>query len=145
MGCWIVDRDARILRDGDHDQGEQREAKRHAQPHFGRDQHAGHGGELRRSGDQRERENDHDHGGLRQRGNHHLAAGADAAEAGADVKAGERQEKTRTPKKCDDRNEIGRPREQQPGTEGRHQRRRHPGGGEHEIGDDAKQPGRAFR
>ena len=37
-------------------------------------------------------EHDHDHRRLGERGDHHLAAGADAAEAGADIHAGQRQE-----------------------------------------------------
>src|SRR4029078_9068621 len=44
--------------------------------------------ELGRAGEQRDRKHHHDHGGLRERGDHHLAAGADAAEAGAETQPG---------------------------------------------------------
>ena len=74
----------------------------------------GHGRELRRAGDQREREDDHDHGRLGQRGDHHLAARADAAEAGADVEPGERQEEARAAEQRDDGDQVGRPGEQRP-------------------------------
>ena len=130
MGCRIVDRDARVLGDRHHDQREQREPERHPQAHLRRDQEAGHGGELGRAGDQRQREHDHDHRRLGERGDHHLAARADAAEAGADVEPGERQEEARAAEERDDGDQVGRPGEQKAGAEGRHQRGRHPGGGE---------------
>ena len=43
----------------------------------------------------------------------------------------------------DDGDEVGRPGEQQPGGEGRDQRRGDPGRGEDDIGRDAEQPGGA--
>ena len=66
------------------------------------------GRELRRAGDERERERDHDHRRLGQRGEHHLAARADAAEAGADVHAGERQEEPRRADQRGDGDQVGR-------------------------------------
>ncbi len=71
----------------------------------------------------------------------HLAARADAAEAGADVHAGQRQKEARAAEQRDDGDQVGRPAEQQPGREGRHQRRGDPGRGEDQIGRDAEQPG----
>ena len=44
-------------------------------------------------------------------GDHHLAARADAAEAGADVHAGERQEEARAAEEGDDGDEVGGPAE----------------------------------
>ena len=45
----------------------------------------------------------------------------------------------------DDGDEVGGPGEQEPGAEGRHQRRRDPGGGEDDVGRRPKQPGRVLR
>ena len=76
----IVDRDARVLGDRHHDQREQRKAERNAQAQLARHHEGGHGRKLRRARDQRQREHDHQHRRFGERGDHHLAAGADAAE-----------------------------------------------------------------
>jgi len=73
------------------------------------------------------------------------AARADAAEAGADVEAGERQEEARAAEQRDDGDQICRPGEQQTAAEGRHQRGSGPGTGKHDVGNDTEQPRRAFR
>ena len=49
-----------------------------------------------------------------------------------------RQEEARTAEERDDDDEVGRPGKQETGAKGRHQRRRHPGGGEDEVGADAE-------
>ena len=49
-------------------------------PDFRRDHKRGHGRQLRRARDQRERKDDHQHRRLGQRGDHHFAARSDAAE-----------------------------------------------------------------
>src|SRR6516165_184302 len=82
------------------------------QPHLRRHQETRHGRELRRTGNQRDREDDHDHRRFRQRGNHHLSTGADTAEAGTDIEPCQRQEEAGTAEERDDGNEIGRPGEQ---------------------------------
>ena len=64
---------------------------------------------------------------------------------GADVEPGQRQEKARAAEQRDDGDEIRRPGEIESAAEGRHQRGRHPGGGEDDVGDDAEQPGGALR
>ena len=89
-------------------------------------------------------EHDDDHRRLGERGEHRLAARAQAAETRADVETGEREEEPRRAEQRDDGDEVRGPTEQQPGREGRDQRRRDPGRGEDEIGRDAEQPGRAF-
>ena len=95
---------------------------------------------LRRAGDQRNAEHDQQHRGLGQRGDHHLARGADAAERRADIHAGERQGEPAGGEQRDDGDEIGGPGEHQVGRVGRHQRRTDPGGGEDEIRRGAVEP-----
>ena len=103
----IVDRNARVLGDRDHDERDQRQAERDAEPHFVRGHEGRDHRELGRAREQRERKHDHQHRGLGERGDHHLARGADAAEARADIEAGERLKEARAAKKRDDRDEIG--------------------------------------
>ena len=91
----IVDRNARVLGDRHHDQRDQREAERDAQARFVRAEKRGHGRKLGRARKQRQREDDHQHGRLGERGDHHLAARADAAEARADIQAGQREQEAR--------------------------------------------------
>ena len=89
-------------------------------------------GKLGGAGDQRDREHDQQHRRLGERGDHHLARRADAAERGADIHAGERRARSApVAEQRDDGDQVGRPGEQQPGRVGRHQRRRDPGDGEH--------------
>ena len=107
----IVDRNARVLGDRHHDQRDQREPERNPQADLRRRHEGRDGRELGRAGDQRQREHDHQHRRLGERGDHHLAARADAAEAGADVEAGERQEEARAAEQRDDGDEVGRPAE----------------------------------
>ena len=89
----IVDRDFAVFRNGDDDETDQRQAVRHAQfdvrQHMERDF-----GKLCRTGDERHNKNDRDHRRLGERREHHLAARTNAAEARADVHAGEREERT---------------------------------------------------
>jgi hypothetical protein len=70
---------------------------------------------------------------------------ADAAEAGADVHANERQEEARRADQCGDGDQIGRPAELQADREGRDERGGDPCGGEDQVGADAEQPGRVLR
>ena len=136
----IIDRNARVLGDRDHDERNQRQAQRNAQPHFVRGHEGRDDRELGRAREQREREHDHQHGGLGERGDHHLARGADAAEARADVEAGERLKEARAAQERDDGDEIGRPAEQKAARESRDKRRRQPGRCEDDIGHGAEEP-----
>ena len=70
--------------------------------------------ELGGAGDERDGEDDHDHRRFGERGEHHLAAGADAAEARADIHAGERQEEADRAEQRGDGDQIGRPAEFRP-------------------------------
>ena len=106
-----------------------------ARGHIGRD-----GRQLGRARDQREREDDDDHRRLGERAEQRLAARAEAAEARSDVEPGEREEKSRRAQERDDGDEVGRPGEQEPRREGRHQGGGDPGRGEHEIGHEAEEP-----
>ena len=140
MGRRIVDRNAGIFRDCHHDQSEERQPQRNPQPHLRRKEKASHGRQLRRTSNQREREDDHDHRRLRQRGDHHLSTRADAAKARSDIETGQGQEETGAAEKRDDGDEIGGPRKQETGAECRHQRCRDPSGGKNEIGTYPEQP-----
>jgi hypothetical protein len=61
------------------------------------------------------------------------------------VQPGERQQEAGAAEQRDDGDHVGGVAEHQPGGEGRHQRRRHPCGGEHQVRRDAEQPGRGMR
>src|SRR5262249_30579638 len=96
-------------------------------------------------GDESKGEYDDEHGRLGERSNHHLAARADAAEAGADIKTCKRQEEASAAEQRDDSDKISGPREQESTAEGWHQRRRDPGAGEDDVRNDAEQPGGVLR
>ncbi len=85
-----------------------------------------------------------DHRRFGERGDHHLPARADAAEARADIHAGERQEEARAGEKGDDGDEIGGPAEEEAGGEARHESGRHPGRGKDQIGRGAEEPARVL-
>ena len=72
---------------------------------------------------------------------HHFAARSDAAEAGADIESRERQHEARGAEQRDDDDEISGGPEGETGGEGRHQRRRHPGGRKDDVGRRPKEPG----
>ena len=95
---------------------------------------------LGRAGNQRHAEHDQQHRRLREGRDHDLAAGADAAETGADIHPGEREEEARASEQRDDRDQVGGPVEQQAGGEGRHQRGGNPDRGKGDIGRHAEQP-----
>ena len=82
------------------------------------------------------------HRRLGKRCDHHLAAGADAAETGADVHPCEREEEARASQQRDDGDQIGGPVEQQPGRKGRHQGGGNPDRREGDVGRHAEQPRR---
>ena len=103
----IVDRNARVLGDRDHDERDQRQAERDAEANVVRGHEGRDHGKLRRAREQRQREHDHQHRGLGERSDHDLARGADAAEARADIHAGKRQKEARAAEQRDDRDEIG--------------------------------------
>ncbi len=140
VGRGIVDRNAPVFGERDDDERDQRHAERDAQA----DEARGHVGrnrrQLGRAGDQRERENDHDHRRLGQRAEQGLAARAEAAEAGSDVEPGEREEEPRRSQERNDGDEIGRPRKQKPRCECGNESRGDPGRGEYQIGHEAEQP-----
>ncbi len=92
-----------------HEEREQSEPERHPQADRPGGEDGSDGRELGGAGDERDREDDEQHGGLGQRRDHHLARRADAAERGADVHAGERQGEARGAEQRDDGDEIGRP------------------------------------
>ena len=144
MGRRIVDRDAGILRDRHEDEANSARPSDTRRP-TRRVHDGGDGRELRRAGDQRQREHDQQHRGLGQRGEHHLATGARSAEARADIHAGQRQEKRRLPSSATMAIRSADQTEHQFGREGRDQRGGNPGGGEHEVGRDAEQPGGVVR
>ena len=75
------------------------------------------GGQLRRAGDERDGEHDHDHRRLGERGDHDLAAGADAAEAGSGIECRDRLKEARRAEQGDDRDQVAGPTEQKPGFE----------------------------
>ena len=104
----IVDRDARVFGDRDDDQRAEREAERHAQADVaGRHECRDHR-QLRRAGDQRERERDDDQRGFGERCDHDFAARADAAETGADVESDQREEEPRAAEQRNDGEQIRR-------------------------------------
>ena len=140
VGRGIVDRNAPVLGERHDDERDQRHAERDAQADVARNHISRDGRQLGRARDQREREDDDDHRRLGQRAEQGLAARPEAAEARADVEPGEREEEPRRAQERDDGDEIGRPREQKPGREGRNQRGGDPGRGEHEIGHEAEEP-----
>src|SRR2546426_700462 len=84
------------------------------------------GGELRRAGDERRREQRHQHCRLGEEPDQHLAARAEAAERRADVHRGERREYPRQREHADQRDDIGRRRERQVGREHRNNARSEP-------------------
>ena len=71
-------------------------------------------GKLRRARGEGEREDDHEHRRLRERGEHHLTAGADAAEAGADIERCDSVQEARRAEKGDDGDEVAEPSEGRP-------------------------------
>ena len=95
---------------------------------------------MRRSGDEGDREHDHDHRRLGERGDHDLAAGADAAEAGSGIECCDGLDKACRAEQCDDGDQVAGPTEQKAGLKGRDERRRNPGGGEDQVGRHAEEP-----
>ena len=144
VGRRVVDRDAGVLGDRDHDQRDQGEAERDPEPDVGSSMKPAIEDSWVVPASRARVKMIMQHRGLGQRGDHHLAARADAAEAGADVEPGERQEEARAAEQRHDGDQIGRPAEQQARGEGRHQRRRDPDRGEDQIGRGPEQPGRAL-
>ena len=144
MGGRVVDRDARVLGQRHDDQRGERQPERDAQAGVGQHEVGDHR-KLGRAGEQGDGEGDHDHRRLGKRGEHHLAARADAAEAGADVHADQRQEEARRAEERGDGDQVGRPAELEAGGEGRDERGGDPGGGEDHVGAGAEQPGRVLR
>ena len=136
----IVDRNSRVFGDRDHDQPDQRHRERHPQAHVGALHEGRHRRELRRAGEQRQREGDHQHRRLGQRGDHHLPARADPAEARAHVEPGQREHEARAAEQRDDGDQVGGRTEHEAGGKRRHERRRHPGRGEDHVRRDAKDP-----
>ena len=113
MGRRVVDRNARILGQRHDDERDQGQRQRDAHGERLGDEEVRHAGQPRRAGGDGERQHDQHHGRLGQGGDHHLARRADAAEAGADVHAGQRQQGARGAQQRHQRHHVGRPVEHQ--------------------------------
>ena len=146
MRGGIVHRNAGVLGDAHHDEGNQGEAERHAQ--------AGIAGETMKAAMV---ESCVEPTSSAREKTIMIIAGsasdaiiisrlaADAAEAGADIHARQRQEEARAAQQCDDGDQVRGPIEQQSGGEGRDQSGGDPGGGEDQVRRGAEQPGRVVR
>ena len=140
MRRGVVDRNAGVFSERDDNECHERERERDAEAgigpqHVGRDR-----GELSRACEQRERENRHQHGRLRERGEHHFAARADPAKTRADIEPGEREQEARGAEQGDDHDEICGRTQGETRRKRRDQRGGDPGRRKDDVGCGTKQP-----
>ena len=141
--CWIVDRDACVLGQQHHYEGDCGEGETGIEPERSRREIFGDGGQRGGCRDERGDENDHQQGGFGEEPHHHLAARPKRAEGGADVHGSEGQKDPRSGEKTHERDRIRCGGKRETGTH----RGNDPGGddhcAEHDVGRHPKQRRRA--
>ena len=133
MSGRVVDRDASVFREEHHEESDRREGEARVEGELAVREGIDDGGELGGAGHERRGEQRHQHRGLGEKADQHLAPCAEAPERGADVHRRERREHAREGEHAHQRDDVRGGREGEAGCEHRNDARGEPHAAEQDV------------